>query len=401
MPVVGVDVSKSFSVAYAYLKRHEPFGNAITFQHTNDGFTAFIILLKEVEKASNQRPCIILEPTGHYHLCIMDLLHKNDYKVVLINPLVSKHERYTSLRRVKTDLIDAQKLGDIFYKLELEPVSYETDDLLRIRFSTRTLAMISHNISLLKTKTGGILDITFPYYKEVFYDIYSTYSIQCLKEFPSAKSVLNTEKEDIVDCLCSIYKIKNKQSVTIKNKLSKLMEAALKCPIEQEVYDSHIHSLLTLLELIEQYQTQHNCLQNHITESICHRMDYCILHSIPGIGDNLAATILSEIGDIHKFDSVKKLIAYAGIEPNVYQSGNFKASHNKISKRGSHYLRRALYIAVSGQLRKSSRCNEIRNYYDKKKTEGKHHNVAMIACTNKLLRIIYALLTKQEFYIST
>lgn len=397
-PVVGVDVSKSFSVAFSYLKRNEPLGSALTFQHTNEGFTEFINLLKKTEIAANQKPSIILEPTGHYHLGIMDLLQKNNYNVVLINPLVSKYERYSTLRREKTDIIDAQKLGDIYYKLELQPVSYQTDELFRIRFSTRTLSMISKNISLLKTRTGGILDIIFPYYKDAFYDIYCKYSIEFLKSFPSAKSVLNTDKEDILDRLCFIYNIKDRQAVRVNNKLNQLLEAALKCPIEQDVYDSHIHSLLTLLELIEQYQEQYSLLQKHISESIYHRKDYNILLSIPGIGEVLAATILSEIGDVSNFDSAKKLIAFAGIEPSVYQSGKFKSSQNKISKRGSHYLRRSLYIAVSAQLRKSSRCDEIRDFYYKKKTEGKHHNVAMIACSNKLLRIIYALLTKQEYY---
>lgn len=397
-PVVGVDVSKNFSVASAFLERHKPFESSITFQHTNDGFSEFINLLKRLEAESDQKPHIILEPTGHYHLSLMDLLQKNEYEVVLINPLVSKKERYTSLRRVKTDLTDAQQLGELYYKLELSPISFNTDELTKIRYSTRLLSYLANEVIVLKVKAKTILDITFPFYTEVFNDTFSKISLMVLNEFPTFKMVINTERNDILDFICKCYGIKNKDSKKAVSKTDKLIETAFKCPFEMDIYDNHIHTLFIVLNLIETYQKQQQFILDYIIESLSHRQDFNILKSIPGIGDNLAATILSEIGDIYKFDSHKKLIAFAGIEPSVYQSGKFKATHNKISKRGSHYLRRALYITVSGQLRGSSKCLEIRRYYDQKRAENKPYNLVMVACMNKLLRIIYALLTKKTYY---
>ena len=128
---------------------------------------------------------------------------------------------------------------------------------------------------------------------------------------------------------------------------------------------------------------------------------YNLLLSIPGVGELTAATIIGEIGDISRFSTVKKLVAFAGLDPSVYESGKFKSSHNKISKRGSTHLRKALYQAASAGIRKSkgSPNNSILyDYYIKKVNEGKAKKVAIIACAHKLLRIIYGIWKKGETF---
>jgi transposase len=124
-------------------------------------------------------------------------------------------------------------------------------------------------------------------------------------------------------------------------------------------------------------------------------MEYDLIQSIPGIGTKIAATILAEIGEIDRFDHAKKLVAFAGIDPSVFSSGKFTATRNKITKRGSRRLRTALYQAVRCGL-KGSRNKRIRAYYDKKRAEGKLFKVAVIACVNRLIHWIYAILTKKE-----
>ena len=126
---------------------------------------------------------------------------------------------------------------------------------------------------------------------------------------------------------------------------------------------------------------------------------YALLLSIPGIGELTAATILSEIGQIDRFPSEKQLVAFAGLDPSVFQSGKFKSSNNRISKRGSSYLRKALYQATIGAIskRKNGPANPVLyEFYTKKKSEGKSPKVAIIATSNKLLRIIYGILKSQK-----
>lgn len=119
-----------------------------------------------------------------------------------------------------------------------------------------------------------------------------------------------------------------------------------------------------------------------------------LLRSIPGIGDKIAATIIAEIGDISSFKDAKKLVAFAGIDPSVFSSGKFSATRNRITKRGSTRLRKALYLAVICGIRGARNNERIRTFYDKKRLEGKPHRVAIIACTNKLIHLIFAILKK-------
>nr|WP_233697477.1 IS110 family transposase [Paenibacillus profundus] len=122
-----------------------------------------------------------------------------------------------------------------------------------------------------------------------------------------------------------------------------------------------------------------------------------LLKSIPGVGDKLAATIVSEIGDAQQFDDPKQLVAFAGLDPGVHSSGQFVATSNRITKRGSKRLRRALYLAVQCGLRRGTN-PKLKGYYDKKRQEGKPYKVTVIACANKLLHHIYAILRKGQPY---
>lgn len=120
-----------------------------------------------------------------------------------------------------------------------------------------------------------------------------------------------------------------------------------------------------------------------------------VIETIPGIGIVTGTTILSEIGDIHRFSNPKKLVAYAGIDASVTQSGQYEATHNVMSKRGSPYLRKALFQAA---LVASQHDPTLKAFYDKKRAEGKHHLTAIGAVSRKLCYIIHALLTKNEPY---
>jgi len=396
--VVGVDVSKNFSVASAFLSRNEKAEKALKFEHTNVGFSEFMQLIKRLEEQSQSKPRIVLEPTSHYHLSIMDLLEKQGYEVILINPLLSRRERNaSSLRKVKTDELDAEHLAKMYYRHDLKPARYCHDELSQVRYCTRLYESMGTMLTAVKIKTKAVIDLTFPYFNEVFRNSFTNRYIQCLREYPTAKSVINTSRESIVRFIASTTGYRE-DCKTVQNLSDKLIDAALKCPIEKEVYDSQVHTLLILLKTIEEYQNNLDSLQQYITETLSHRKDYQILKSIAGIGDILAAAILCETGDIANFDSHKKVIAFAGIEPSTYQSGQFTARNNRISKRGSHYLRRALYIAVGCQIRGSQKLPVIRDYYDLKRTQGKPHRVAMVACMNKLTRIIFALLKKGQMY---
>ncbi len=152
--------------------------------------------------------------------------------------------------------------------------------------------------------------------------------------------------------------------------------------------------------MILELQKHFSHLEQEIDVLSQERKEYNLLRSVPGIGDKIAATILSEIGGIERFDHAKKLIAYSGIDPSVYASGKFIATSNRITKRGSKRLRRALFLAVQCGIRKSVNL-QLKEYYEKKRSEGKAYKVAIIACANKLVRWIYAILKHELSYFAT
>jgi transposase len=185
-----------------------------------------------------------------------------------------------------------------------------------------------------------------------------------------------------------------------KEKAQKIIGAARDNPTSSITYDCHSITLRMLISLLLELQEHLSHLEKEIDVLAQERKEYDLLRSVPGIGDKIAATILSEIGEIKRFDHPKKLVAFSGIDPSVFASGKFRATSNRITKRGSKRLRHALFLAVVCGIRKSVN-PQLRDYYDKKRAEGKPYNVAIIACSNKLVRWIYAILKHERPYLTT
>ena len=187
----------------------------------------------------------------------------------------------------------------------------------------------------------------------------------------------------------------------MNSKADKIVEAALRDPFQEILYQSHTISIEMYIKMLLEYQKHLAKLEDQI-DALEHEIEECkIIQSIRGIGEKIAA-IFSEIGEIDLFDNPKKLVAFAGMDPRVYESGRFKGTVNRITQRGSSRLRHALFMAVRSAIRDSRkqkttdeiipRNKKLRAFYDKKREEGKPYKVAIIACANKLLHWIYALL---------
>jgi transposase len=227
-----------------------------------------------------------------------------------------------------------------------------------------------------------------------------------LLEFPTPKAVLSVSEKELTDKIASLCTSRSESWA--KEKAQKLTEAALRDPFQNNLYDSHIFNLEILVKIVLQYQEHLSNIADEIDALASETEEYEILQSIPGIGEKIAATIISEIGEIDRFNDAKKLVAFAGIDPSVYSSGKFTASVNRITKRGSCRLRHALYMAVQSGIRDSRkkkttdeiipRNKRLREFYDKKREEGKPFRVAIIACVNKLLHWIYALLKSRVVF---
>jgi transposase len=257
-----------------------------------------------------------------------------------------------------------------------------------------------------KLQFQAVLDQIFPEYRGVFGDLYSVVSLLILKEYPASEDILAVSEDPLANKIKELCKSRSKQWA--EEKAQKLKEAAARNPFQKTLYQSHLLSLSMYINMLLQYKEHLSELEAEIDTLAKEIEEYKIIQSIPGIGEKIAATIISEIGEIDRFNHPKKLVAFAGVDPEVFESGKFKATLVRITKRGSSRLRHALYMAVRSGIRdcrKQKTTDEIiprnkrlRAFYDKKREEGKLYKVAVIACVNKLLHWIYAILKNRTTF---
>jgi transposase len=393
-PVVGLDVAKEESQVQAFLDQSKPYGKSFSMKHTKEELDQFLDFLKEIEEVTGQMPMVILESTGHYHSPVIQYLEEQGILYILLNPIISYQAKKSSLRKVKTDAIDAYQLCVLYYNLE--PHKIRGIQLLDLRNLSRQQEIVTKMYVEAKLQFHTILDQVFPEYRKVFGDLYSKVSLLMLKEYPTSEAVLTAEESRLAESVIEFCS--SRSGEWAREKAKKIMGSASRNPFQQNVYQSHVINLRMYIELLFHYLGHLSDLEDRIVALANELEEYKIIQSIPGIGEKIAATIISEIGEIDRFNHPKKLVAFAGVDPSVHSSGKFTATINRITKRGSSRLRHSLYLAVLCGIR-SSRNKKLKTFYDKKKSEGKPAKVSIVACMNKLLHWIYALLKRKEAFL--
>ncbi|MFD2211889.1 IS110 family transposase, partial [Virgibacillus halophilus] len=314
----------------------------------------------------------------------------------LINPVVSYEARKTSLRKVKTDKADAFHLGELYYKEDLENYQKKTEKALNLRLLTRQHSALTESYVGVKLQFQAALDQVFPEFQSVFSDLYGTLSLNTLAHYPTALDIQEATPQELADEMRQFGARRSK--AWFLDKASQLKDAAKRNPFQSPVCHRQLVSLNMYIQMLFQFQEHLSKLKKEIDALAKIFEDYEFLQSIPGIGNKIAATIISEIGDINLFHHPKKLVAFAGLDPSVFESGKFKASINNITKRGSSRLRQVLYSAVQCGLAKN-RNKKLFAFYQRKRDEGKLHKVAVIACANKLVHWIHAILRSKKVFV--
>ncbi|RJX41795.1 IS110 family transposase [Paenibacillus pinisoli] len=386
-PVVGLDVSKGNSVVQAFLARNEVFGKMEMIPHDEWGYLQLDRLLTELRKETEMEPVIILEATGHYHRGLVLHLNRRGWRHIIINPLQSKRARGTQLRKVKTDAADAWHLAEMYYRGDVKPHRTWEEAYRELQHVTRQHEFITGMFVQAKLNARALLDQVFPMYTQLFRDIFSATSLLVLQR------CLRGETQNMDKVFGGATgRARSKQWVGEKlNQLEHLLEDWMTHPKS----DSQTKVLEGMIVLLLAFLEQLNDLEERMQQLASELPEVELVKSIPGVGDKLAATIIAEIGDAKQFKDPKQLVAYAGLDPGIFSSGKFTAMSSRITKRGSKRLRRALYLAVQCGLRRSANV-KIKAYYDKKRKEGKPYKVVVIACANKLLHHVYAILIKGE-----
>jgi len=273
-PVVGLDISKGESQVQAFLDKGKPYQKSFKITHTVEGLNLLVAFLEDVKEESGQKPSVV-----HY-------LEERGYLLIIINPLISYKARGSSLRKVKTDAIDAYLLCELFYKEELEPYKKRGVQLLNLRNLTRQHENITGVMIQTKLQFQAVLEQVFPEYKGVFGDLYSVVSLLTLSE-----DILKASEEAMT---ARIFELCKSRSIKWANeKAIQLKAAAARNPFEKTVYQSHILSLGMYINILLQYKEHLSKLEEEIDALAKEIEEYTILKSIPGIGEKIAATIIS------------------------------------------------------------------------------------------------------------
>ena len=362
---------------------------AFSFPNTSDGGHALFSKLASYSPSSDDFE-IGMEATGHYWLSVYSFLFEKKFLLHVINPIQTDGwRRGTEIRKRKNDIIDSVLIADLIRYGQFVETRLADEDLFSLRSLTRFRTYLVESISDLKRKVVCVLDQVFPEYQSIFSDIFGKTSKESLLQFSSPIDFESVSSQTLARLLA---KLSRKQVGSAK---AEQLKAAASCSFGVTfAKSSFTFQLRALLEQIAFIEKQVKETETEIA-GIMEKLESPIT-TITGIGNVTGAAIISEIGDISKFDSPRKLVAFAGLDATVTQSGEFEAAHNVMSKRGSPYLRKAIFQAA---LVAAFKDPVLSAYYQKKRAEGKHHLTCIGAVARKMCNIIYAVVKNNQPYV--
>ena len=386
MYIIGIDIGKNHHEASIVSPKGRQIGHSLRFATTHKGADS---LISFIFKNIGDSPCVFgMEATGHYWYPIYSFLKFKGYTIYVINPIQSDSLRKMYIRQTKNDSIDSFLIAEVIRFGQFEATSMADENILAMRQLCRYRDSVVSSRTEIKLRISTIMEQIFPEYEKQFSSLWLGTSMGILEKYLTPENIQNAP----IDELFEIIKDKSHNKLTIKKAVS-IKDAAADTFGIKIAQDAFVFQLKQLIDRLNFLNEQLEALDHEIL-SYYEKFD-CYLHTIPGIGMIAAAAILAEIGDIHRFKNSSALVAFAGIDPTVRQSGEFNSIHNHMSKRGSPYLRHAIFLAATTCSFHNSPLNA---YYKKKREQGKHHLTATGAVARKLTTVIYAVLRDGKPY---
>lgn len=400
-PVVGIDVSKKFS-DICILSPSNEIIKRLKISNNSIGMESTLKILEELERDYKTKVVIIMEATAHYHQLLANFYRTRDYKVVVINPIQSGALKNINIRKVKSDKTDAYNIA-LLYRLKNYNETTTNSELVEsIKGLCRQHKELTDEIVEHVNRLTGFLDISFPEFKKVFKDLQGKTALMILEKYSSTDIILNTDKNEIIE---SIKLSSHKSIIYAEKKYNELYDAALK---SDKICISRASSnilIQTTVNVILSLKNALKVIDDEIKilsmENKVFKNNVELLKTIPGVGEYTACVILSELGDISKFSKPKELVAFFGLDPSVSQSGTFNRKNNRISKRGSSYVRSTLHMLAKSNVyhnRNKEYINPVMRAYFEKKIVDKPYKVVMCAVMRKMVQIIFAVLRNQKAF---
>jgi transposase len=381
---VGIDIAKRTHEACFMGQAGQQIGKSRRFRNTRAGLRALLDDLRQLP----DRATIGLEATGHYWLAVHDQLVGAGHTVQVLNPLQTNAYRKMTVRKTKTDRKDAWLIADVV-RIGRGRAAYVPDEtILQLRELTRFRWGLVDQIGDAKRRALTILDRVFPEYETLFSDVFIKSSRALLQQATTAAEFANGDLNELTAVL----------KKTSRGRLGQVRAEAVQAAARESLGLSKLggvarFELRSLLEHIAFLEHQVVTVEHEIEQLMAQTEQH--VTDIKGIGPVLAASLLAEIGDVSRFSRLESLVAYAGIDPTVFASGEFSAPETHMSKRGSPHLRRALWLAAIS----ASQSNpDLAAYLQHRLDQGKPWGTAMGAVARKLLSRIYVVLKEHRPY---
>ena len=385
----GIDIAKFRHEASVINASGKSLQDSISFANDKNGCEKLLAVFEKFG-ISVSDVVIGMEATGHYWLSVYTFLAELGYSVKVINPIQSDAFRKMYIRQTKNDSKDSYIIAQIMRFGEYSETTLSEENIVALRQLSRYRFALVDEISDCKRRVVSLLDQVFPEYEKLFSDTLGRSSQEVLQNCPTPEEMLEISTRKLTNILS-----KASRGKFGKEKALELKQAAKNTFGISFATDAFSFQMKQLIEQISFLENQLSELESQITVLLHQTNQY--ITTITGIGDILGAVIVSEIGDIHRFERPNQLVAFAGLDVTVRQSGEFSGTKNKLSKRGSPYLRRAIWLAAS----RAAFCGPVLSaYYQSLRERGKHHMTAVGAVARKLCNIIFVILKENRPYQS-
>ena len=388
MFIVGIDIAKRNHEAIIISDDGKVLQKPFRFQNSCSGFN---LLLERVRKFTMLRGEVVfgMESTSHYWLALYTRLEKEGYTVHVINPIQSDALRGLYIRQNKSDEHDSLIIADVIRFGRFSETKVPQEKLFALRELCRNRFWLVDTASDMKRKTTALIDQVFPEYEQLFSNNFMVSSVELLLKYPTPDKILKANTSTLTSLL-----LKHSNGHFGKGKALEAKALAKEtfgtpdtCGVYANLIQTYIKQIKSIWTEIDRLDREIAVIMNETNSQIT---------SISGIGVVLGAVILSEIGDISRFQSSDKLAAFAGLDPTVKQSGDFIGTKNHMSKRGTPYLRRAIWLASTIAVQRDPM---FRAYYEKKAAEGKKYMTIIGHVTKKMTAVIFAILRDNKPYM--
>ena len=358
-----------------------------TFENSSNGFK----ILRKVLKSCSKKPENIkvgLEATGHYSDNLLAFLNSNGYDPVLFNPLhTNLFRKGQCLRKTKTDHVDAHTIATMLRTEDLKSYSQPSYHLSELKSLTRYRSSLVSDCSRRKVSLVRLCQILFPELKNLVPSLHMCSVYTLLSELPSADKIAKCNLTHLTALLSSASKGHYGRDKALEIRDQARTSIGIRSVVKELELQQTIELIRILQQQIETVEEEINNFMDLIDSPIT---------SIPGIANRMAAVIIAETNNFQGFDRAEQVLAFAGLDPSVYQSGQLTSTHSKMVKRGSKYLRYAIFNAAKYVCHWDP---TFRAYLAKKRAEGKPYNVAVSHAAKKLTRVMFHLVKINKEFV--